>query len=194
MKTSTTETLFKSRFNKQLLLLSGMLSPGNHMPGLRALIFFITLSMPGLAAAGGGHQTCQVISHSSFNIFNECRKSSSSTTLWVNVHTKLNKELTQNGDYLLFSGGTLYFNDISTSFGSSVSLPNGEIIADNSVNSPTSSFNTSSNTWITRVPLSYSSTDIFICGAAVTSSSGFRTSGYNKYTTLSGSFFSNEFL
>ncbi|HLX93148.1 MAG TPA: T9SS type A sorting domain-containing protein [Puia sp.] len=124
--------------------------------------------------------------------FNASSRPGTPTTLWFNLHVELNGQLNADGDSLLFSGGTLSFSGIGTSFGSSVSLPKGEIIADHAVLVPTTSFNSSSNTYVTKVPLSYKSSDLFISGDAITSTTGFALTGGYKATSLAGYFSSNK--
>jgi hypothetical protein len=71
-------------------------------------------------------------------------------------------------------------------------LPGGEVIADNTVTVPSTSFNSSKNMWITTVPLGYASGDIFVSGAAISSSSGFTLSGTSNATMLAGNWSSNK--
>jgi hypothetical protein len=139
--------------------------------------------------------TCGGVSQNSFADFIASPHTGTATTLWFNLHTALSDSaLTKNGDYLLFSGGILSLNGINESFDSSVNLPNGELIADNKIGAPATSYNASTNTWITRVPLAYSSADIFISGAAITSSTGYALSGGNRNIGLIGNFTSNKSL
>ncbi len=74
---------------------------------------------------------------------------------------------------------------------SNVTIPNGTIVADNTVSTPVTSFDIGTNTWTTRVPPGYSSSDIFISGAIINSSTGFSVSSGNS-STISASFFSNK--
>ena len=138
--------------------------------------------------------TCPLVIHNSYTDFNASSNAGTATTLWFNLHTKLTAtQLVANGDYILFTGGTLTFTSIGASFGTTASLPDGKIIADNTVSVPTTSFDAIANTWITKVPLGYASSDIFIAGAALTSTNGF-TVASGKKTTLSGYFYSNVAL
>jgi predicted esterase len=137
--------------------------------------------------------SCAAASHSAFNGFLLSANPGNASTLWFNLHSKLSADqLTANGDYLMFSGGTLSFSAISSSIDSTVVLPGGEIIADNTVTVPSTSFNSSTNTWVTRVPLGYASNDVFVAGAAISSSTGFTLSGTSNATMLSGSWSSNK--
>jgi hypothetical protein len=156
---------------------------------LYQIIFVLfALSISKVAA----QQNCPIITLSPLSNFN-ASPNSAPTTLWFNLHTKLNgSQLIVNGDYLLFSGGTLSFTGVNTSFGSSVSLPTGEIIADNTVSVPSTSFNMVANSWVTRVPPGYNSNDLFLSGAAITSSTGFTLSRRNNSTTLAGNISSNK--
>ena len=132
---------------------------------------------------------CPTITHNPFTDFNTT-KPSGAATLWLHINTKLNGSLNTNGDCLLFTAGTLTLQGINASF-TTAPIPNGKIVADNTVTTPVTTFDVTNNLWITKVPLGYSSSDIFISGAAIPSSSGFTvTSG--KQTIISGSFVSNK--
>ncbi|MBK5272875.1 MAG: T9SS type A sorting domain-containing protein, partial [Bacteroidia bacterium] len=72
-------------------------------------------------------------------------------------------------------------------------IPDGKIIADNTVSSPVTSFDVSHNIWITKVPVGFGSTsDIFITGAIINSSTGFVKSNGNTSSDLNGIFYSNK--
>ena len=146
-----------------------------------------------LYSAPAFSQTCPLLTHNPFTDFNSTPNPQGPTTLWVHIETKLaNTNLTSNGDYLLFTGGTVTLTGItSTPMVSSVPVPNGKIIADNTVSQPVTTFDLISNTWITRVPLGYSSSDIFISAAIINSSTGF-TVGAGKSSTVTGMFVSNK--
>jgi predicted esterase len=136
---------------------------------------------------------CAADGHSSFDGFLASANPGYPTTVWFNLHTKLQADqLTANGDYLLFTGGNIVLAGIGASFDSSVALPDGEIIADNSTNSPTTTYIPAKNLWITRVPVGYESADIFVSGAAINSGTGFSLSGPTHATLLSGSWSSNK--
>jgi choice-of-anchor A domain-containing protein/uncharacterized repeat protein (TIGR01451 family) len=131
-------------------------------------------------------------SHNPFTNFNNSANSGHATSLYLNIHTKLKGELTNNGDYLIFSGGNFTLNGITSSPQvSNCQIPTGKIIADNTVSTPVCSFDTTSNTWITRVPLGYTTDDIFICAAIVNSNNGFNAGG-SKSTDVNGYFYSNN--
>jgi predicted esterase len=137
--------------------------------------------------------SCVAATHSPFNGFVLSANPGYASTLWFNLHTQLSADqLTANGDYLLFSGGNLSFTGVTSSLDSTVALPGGEIIADNTITMPSTSFNSTTNMWVTRVPLDYETSDIFVSGAAITSSSGFTLSGTSNATILSGSWSSNK--
>jgi hypothetical protein len=137
--------------------------------------------------------SCVVAMHTPFNGFILSANPGYASTLWFNLHTQLAADqLTANGDYLMFSGGNLSFSGVSSSIDSTVALPGGEIIADNTVTTPSTSFNSTTNMWLTRVPPGYASSDIFVSGAAITSSSGFMLSGTTNETVLSGSWTSDK--
>lgn len=149
-----------------------------------ALLFFY---FPGFG------QTCPLLSHNSFTNFNSTPNPQAPTSLWLNIHTKLdNTNLTTNGDYLLFTGGAISLTGVtSTPMVSNVPIPDGKIVADNTVSQPVTSYDMISNTWITRVPPGFSSSDIFISGAIINSSTGFSVSA-GKSSTITGHFFSNK--
>ena len=170
----------------RLLRFRGFLKPMYQVFILLCIIF------ASLFSTGYGQVSCPLIMQNEFDYF-IASSNSSPTTLWFNLHVKLSSnQLTTNGDYLLFSGGTITFNGINTSFGSSVALPKGELIADATAVSPSTSFNSSTNTWVTRVPPGYSSSDLFLSGAAITSATGFILSGGNKVSMLTGTLSSNK--
>ena len=106
-------------------------------------------------------QTCPIITHSAFTTFNSSINPGIATTIWLNIHTKLSAELAANGDYVLYHGGTVTLTGITASF-TTGNIPDGKIIADNTVSTPVTYYDTPSSTWITKVPLSYNSNDIFI--------------------------------
>ena len=132
-----------------------------------------------------------LLTHSIFTNFGST--TTKPTSLWLNVSTKISGQLLANGDYLLFKAGTITLNNInSTPLINNLALPDGEIIADNTVSSPVTSYDASNNTWITRIPLGFSSTsNIFITGAIINSSKGFVKSNNNTSSVVNGIFYSN---
>lgn len=137
--------------------------------------------------------SCVAAAHTPFDGFRLSANPGAATTLWFNLHTKIAPDqLTANGDYLLFSGGTLVFSGINSSADSAIALPDGEIIADNTVISPSTSFNSTRNIWITKVPVGYQSDDVFVTGAAINSNNGYTLSGNSNTTLLSGSWTSDK--
>ena len=137
--------------------------------------------------------SCTAAAHTPFTGFNPSANPGTATTLWFNLHTRLaSDQLVANGDYLLFSGGTLVFSGIGSTVDSAVALPDGEIIADNTVTSPTTSFNSTRNIWITKVPIGYQSDDIFVTGSAINSGNGYTLAGNGSSTLLSGSWTSDK--
>jgi hypothetical protein len=114
------------------------------------------------------------ITHSPFASFNSTPKPNTATSLWLNIETKVSGQLTAKGDYLLFTGGTVTLNNITSNPAVvDLAIPRGIIMADN-VPAPVTSFDLNTKTWTTRVPVGFSSTsDIFISGAIIQSSSGF---------------------
>ena len=138
---------------------------------------------------------CAAVQHSNFDGFRASANPGSASTLWFNLHTSLDSgQLAKNGDYLLFTGGNLLLSGVGASFDSSVTLPDGEIIADNTVSTPATSFVSAKNLWITRVPVGYQSNDVFVSGAAINSGTGFAVSGPATTSILSGSWSSNILL
>ena len=113
------------------------------------------------------------------------------TSLWLNITTKVSGQLSVNGDFLLFKYGSVTFNAIaSTPQVTALPLPDGKIIADNSVTAPTTSFDAGTNTWITKVPVGFASTsDIFVTGALINSSNGFVKQNGNTNSVVKGAFY-----
>lgn len=104
-----------------------------------------------------------------------------------------NVTVTLNG-YLIFRAGGITFNGV-TSYPTVTdqAIPNGRIVADNNVSSPITNFDVATNTWITRVPLGYASTsDIFITGAIINSSTGFVAINSKANSVLKGMFYTNR--
>ncbi|HEX7846050.1 MAG TPA: MBG domain-containing protein, partial [Chitinophagaceae bacterium] len=116
------------------------------------------------------------------------------TSLWLNMTTKVSGQLNVHGDYLLFEGGTVTFNNISsTPIVTNLPIPKGRIEADMNVSTPITYFDSLNNVWITKVPVGYSSTsDIFVTGAKINSSNGFVKQGGNSNSVLKGIFYSNK--
>lgn len=155
--------------------------------------FLTVMVMMLLFSSFRDEQNCALLTHNSFTDFNASPKPPTPTSLWLNIHTKLdNTDLVNNGDFLLFTGGTITLNGISsTPAVANVSIPDGKIIADNTVTKPVTSYDMGTNTWTTKVPPGYSTSDIFISGAIITSSTGFSITG-SKSSTIKGFFFSNR--
>ena len=130
--------------------------------------------------------------HTSYTTFYASANSGTATTLWLNIHTKLTStQLTNNGDYILFTGGVLTLTGITGSAGTVISIPNGELIVNSGATKPTTSYNSGTNTWITQVPPAYTSTDIFLTGIAINSTNGYTVST-GKATTVSGVLYTNK--
>ncbi len=169
-------------------------SPGTYQVTVKDNAGCVSAAAPAqILAPPTSCSSCAAASHSAFTGFIHSANPGYASTLWFSLHTQLSADqLTANGDYLLFSGGTLSFPGINSSIDSTVALPGGEIIADNTVTVPSTSFNSSTNTWVTRVPPGYASNDIFVAGAAISSSNGFALSGTSNATILSGSWSSDK--
>ena len=134
-------------------------------------------------------QTCTLKTHNAYTNFNSS-PNTSATTLWVNIHIKLNGELTSNGDYLTFYGGNISLSGVTASW-TTASIPTGKILADNTVSTPITYYDVPANTWITKVPLSYSSSELFISGGVITSTTGYTTAS-GKQDVLTGYLYSNK--
>ncbi len=134
-----------------------------------------------------------LISHSPFTSFASTAKAGNATSLWVSIVTTINGQLTSNGDFILFKGGNITLNNItSTPLVNNLPIPDGKIVADNTVATPVTSFNAATNTWITRVPLGYTNNNsIFITGAIVNSSTGF-VSKSNANSVIQGILYSDK--
>ncbi|HEX6170691.1 MAG TPA: S8 family serine peptidase [Chitinophagaceae bacterium] len=113
------------------------------------------------------------------------------TSLWLNIATKVSGQLSVNGDFLLFKSGSVTFNNIASNPQIiNFPLPDGKIIADNSVTAPVTSFDANTNTWITKVPVGFASTsDIFVSGAIINSSNGFVKQNGNTNSVVKGAFY-----
>jgi hypothetical protein len=132
------------------------------------------------------------ITHSPFSSFSSTPKPNTETTLWLNIETKVSGQLTAKGDYLLFTGGAITLNNITSNPSvTDLAIPKGIIIADD-VPAPVTSFDLNTKTWTTKVPIGFSSTsDIFISGAVIQSANGFvKKNGANS--VVKGIFYSNK--
>jgi hypothetical protein len=116
------------------------------------------------------------------------------TSMWLSMTTKVSGQLNTNGDYLLFKGGTVTFNFVnSTPAVTNSPIPDGKIIADNTVLAPVTSYDATNNIWITKVPVGFASTsDIFITGKIINSSNGFVKLGGNTSSVVKGMFYSTK--
>jgi hypothetical protein len=90
-----------------------------------------------------------------------------------------------------FKYGSVTFNAIASNPQiTDFPLPNGKIVADNSVTGPITSFDANTNTWITKVPVGFASTsDIFVTGAIINSSIGFVKQNGNTNSVVKGAFY-----
>ncbi len=134
-----------------------------------------------------------LITHDATN-FVSTSNPGTATSLWLNITVKVSGQLATNGDYLIFRAGGITLNSITSNpIVTDLAIPNGKIIADNSVSSPKTNYDAATNTWITKVPLGYSSTsDIFVTGAIINSSNGFAAINNNANSVLKGMFYSNK--
>jgi len=119
------------------------------------------------------------------------------TSLWLNVVTKVSGQLTQPGDYLLFNRSAVTFNFIaSTPSISDFPIPDGKIIAvtpRTGVAYPRTYFDVDNNTWVTEVPVNFASTsDLFVTGAIINSSTGFQKLNGNTESVVIGKFYSSK--
>ncbi len=132
-----------------------------------------------------------LLTHSTVKNFGST--ATSPTSLWLNITTKVSGQLTQKDDFLMFRGGSVTFNFVTSNPTiTDVDIPSGKIIADN-VAAPITSFDSVNNIWITKVPLGFASTsDIFLTGAKINSSNGFVKTSNNTSSVLKGRFYSNK--
>lgn len=131
---------------------------------------------------------CGFYTQNAFSTFNNSAIASNS--LWVTVHVQLTGQLSVNGDYILYTGGALNsYRITSTPTISNIPMVSGKIIADNTVSAPSTTYN--GTMWVTRVPVSYSNSNLFIAGTIINSSNGF-TATSGKYTQLNGYFYTNK--
>lgn len=129
-----------------------------------------------------------IITHGTFTNFST---TNGKTTMWVNVKIKLGGELANDGDYLEFKNGTAIFNNITGSFINNSPIPKGRVEARAGITEPQTTYDPTANSWLTLVPVGFStSSDIFIAGAVVNSSNGFKK-GKNASTAIAGAFRSN---
>jgi hypothetical protein len=133
-----------------------------------------------------------LLTHSAFKNFGNTTQVA--TSLWLNMTTKVSGQLSTNGDSLLFRAGSVTFNFISSTPAiTNMPLPDGKIVADNTVSAPVTHYDFAKNMWITRVPVGFASTsDIFITGAIINSSNGFIKMNGNTNSVVKGMFFSNK--
>ena len=132
-----------------------------------------------------------LLTHNSFTNFGSTTKTS--TSLWLNITTKVSGQLSADGDFLLFTGGSVTLNNITSSPSvSNLSMPRGKIIADRHASVPYTTYDLAKSIWITRVPVGFSSTsDIFISGVIINSSNGFtKKNGANS--VVKGMFYSDK--
>ena len=136
-----------------------------------------------------------LITHDATN-FVSTSNPGTATSLWLNITVKVSGQLATNGDYLIFRAGGITFNSITSNPAvTDLAIPNGKVIADNTVSSPKTNYDAATNTWITKVPVGYSSTsDVFVTGAIINSSTGFAKKNSNANSVLTGIFYSNKFF
>jgi hypothetical protein len=135
-----------------------------------------------------------LLTHNTVNNFGSTPKPDTAAAMWLNVEVKVSGQLKANGDYLMFTGGTITFNSVtSTPAVNNLGIPNGKIIADAGITIPKTYFDTLNKIWITKVPVGFSSTsDVFITGAIINSSTGFVKKNGNANSVLKGFFYSNK--
>ena len=133
-----------------------------------------------------------LLTRNPFTNFGSTSNPGTATSLWLNIEAKISGQLNVNGQYLYYTGGSVSFNNItSTPTITNMHIPNGKIIADNTVTVPISNYDAASNTWITKVPIGFASTsDIFISGVIINSSKGFAKKN-NANSIVKGIFYSN---
>lgn len=139
-----------------------------------------------------------LIVHSPSTNFGSTANPGAATSLWLNIVTKVSGQLVQHGDFVTFNAGAITFNNITytptdnTPEPNTHIIPRGKIIADNSVTAPETSYDFATNSWTTKIPPGFSSTsDIFIAGAIINSSTGF-VKRNKANTVVKGIFYSNK--
>jgi hypothetical protein len=140
----------------------------------------------GLGKVSIAEDNACLITHGAFKNFGSTP--ASATSLWVSMTTKVSGQLNTHGDYLLFRAGTISSSNITPAI-NNLAVPNGRIIADSNTTSPKTHYEAASNTWITKVPVNFSSTsDIFVTGAIINSNTGFKATS-NSSTVMKGMFY-----
>jgi len=142
-----------------------------------------------------GSNPC-LITRSPFTNFGSTANPGTATSLWLNIETKVSGQLTKHGDYLLFGFGTVTFNNITSSpTVTNTPIPAGKIEADSAIkisDSIRTRYYADINTWITKVPVGFSSTsDIFITGVIINASGGFVKKNQAN-SVVKGIFYSNR--
>ena len=179
---------------KSLNIITG-LSIGNQflMPGTLSNNNLAITYIPGIVTI---KDPCPILTRKPFTNFGSTTQKE--TSLWVNVTTKVSRQLA-NGEKLLFTSGSITFNNITAYEKGTTntpittkSIPDGMIIADASVTAPTTHYDLVQKIWITKIPVPFSSTsDIFISGAIISSNEkGFKKLN-NANTVVQGKFFSS---
>ena len=167
----------------QQTLISGTLINGN---------FALTY---GLGKANISADPCLQI-HSPFKNFGNTANLPAPTSLWLNLVTKVSGQLSSVGDSIVFKRGYVTFNFISsTPSVTDLPVPDGMIVAvtPGSIPGPVTHYNATRNMWITEVPAGYASTsDIFVTGGIINSSTGFQKLNGNTNSVVRGKFFSNK--
>jgi len=134
-----------------------------------------------------------LLTHTPFKNFGNTTQAP--TSLWLNVVTKVSGQLTTPGDYLLFTNAAVTFNFMTPSI-SNFPIPDGKIVAVTPLTGviyPRTYFDFDHNTWITEVPINFASTsDLFVAGAIINSSSGFQKLSGNTNTVVVGKFYTNK--
>lgn len=136
---------------------------------------------------------CQKI-HNPFTNFNNTPIAGTASSLWINVHTKISKstDLQNNGDYIKFTNAALTLNNVASDPAvNNTAIPNGIIIADATISAPVTYFDNTQSMWVTKVPPGFTSSDIFISGGVINSSTGFAVSS-GKSSLLTASWSSNK--
>ena len=134
-----------------------------------------------------------LLTHKAYTNFGSTANPGTATSLWLSIVTKVSGQLNQHGDYLSYSFGSVTFNNINSKpTVTDLPIPAGKIIADNTVTEPVTRYDAGTNTWITRVPVGFSSTsDIFISAVIINSSNGFAKKN-NANSVVKGIFYSNK--
>jgi hypothetical protein len=140
-----------------------------------------------------GNNPCSLLTHKAFTNFGST--TNTKTSLWLNIETKVSGQLSKAGDYLLFNFGTVTFNNITSNPAiRDWPIPVGKIVAVKAADYQVLPFTRyEGGMWVTRVPEGFSSTsDIFITGVIINSTTGGFTKKNGANSVVKGFFYINN--